>query len=298
MKRKALLSAFLRRIDVLVDSGRYPNPSGLSLRGIIVEGLFVEDMPEIEIWSSTGPIYNSNSSSRYTSWDYDEATAVYDVNRDIVGDFAIVVRLGESDIEDDGSVSSSKRSSLHDDDSLVLFRYVTSTGFLKEGTHDIKMTMLSIPDPSDSQFFDENNFKLTLTLKRSNLIKHSVADAKTTTTIHSCEAATLPGADQLAKFHSIVPDDVLFQRLRAKFVSIIDSGLKLALSLGANDYQQALSIIEDQGLEKNLTKFDSSREDEKKPVAPEEVAHVKTEDFFSTTPTAALVKERNLYRRK
>ena len=112
VKRKALLSAFLRRIDVLVDSGRYPNPSGLSLRGIIVEGLFVEDMPEIEIWSSTGPIYNSNSSSRYTSWDYDEATAVYDVNRDIVGDFAIVVRLGESDIEDDGSVSSSKRSSL------------------------------------------------------------------------------------------------------------------------------------------------------------------------------------------
>jgi|MDSY01.1.fsa_nt_gb hypothetical protein len=83
INRKALLCAFLYRVDALVEKQRYPNQATLSVAGISLEGLFVEDIPEVEIWTRAGCIYKSSSSgtepssspgkrSPKNTWDYDD----------------------------------------------------------------------------------------------------------------------------------------------------------------------------------------------------------------------------------
>lgn len=72
--RKPLLEAFLGDTDTLLEAGQFPNPAPFTLAGVLLEGLHVEDLPEIELWSDGNRIFKSTEprgKSQKCLWDYE-----------------------------------------------------------------------------------------------------------------------------------------------------------------------------------------------------------------------------------
>ena len=218
-----------------------------------------------------------------------KAMAVYEVGVDIVGDVAVVVRLGESDSssDDDRSYStggggggggsglgsprgsrSARRSGVNEE-SLVLCRYVTSTGFITEGTHEVDLEMVAIPDPSDTQFFDDSQFKLSLiivaatgdtdnpppsSLRPGGPPLPGAAAAADDMSVVVCrsEDAQVPGVKEIVASHSVAPDPQLLQKLESNFPTVLECGLKLALQLGGNNLRSAIKILDEQRIQIQL----------------------------------------------
>lgn len=159
--RKPLLHAFLNRLDLLLDTGRGPNASPLQLTGLVLEGLFVEDRPDLEIWHRDTCVYQSSRADPgHLSWDYDNASAMFKVDQNLPEDFAIICRLGKPDDEDAVDASGAD-----DENDYTVFRLVCHAGFLMNGPNEVEFDDVAV-SPGDEEYFDEESFHLTMFLKR------------------------------------------------------------------------------------------------------------------------------------
>ncbi|KAL7489856.1 hypothetical protein ACHAW6_015582 [Cyclotella cf. meneghiniana] len=145
------LRQFFRNFDEVVELRRYPHPEPLLLQFVRLQGVPVDDMPCIDIWEhgdvARHQIYSSHDDVTLNEWDDDEGS--YNIGQILNRDFTLVCRFGGKFAQD------------ADDPTKVLFRYVNSTKFLKEGRLELRMESVDMMRRyADS--FDEEDFFLTL----------------------------------------------------------------------------------------------------------------------------------------
>eukprot|EP00956_Cyclotella_meneghiniana_P007028 scaffold9485_cov69-Cyclotella_meneghiniana.AAC.5 len=145
------LRQFFKNFDEVVRSKRYPHPEPLLLKRVLLQGVPVDDMPCIDIWEhgdvARHQVYSSHDDITLNEWDDDEGC--YNIGQILNRDFSLVCRFGGMFAQD------------ADDPTKVLFRYVNSTKFLKEGGFELVMTNVDMMRRyADS--FDEEDFLLTL----------------------------------------------------------------------------------------------------------------------------------------
>ena len=107
-------------IDEAVNHGSYPNISTLHLKCVAISGLPVDEIPCVEIWDTTGVIFNSHSGLKSTNkctWSSEYGDGFFRVAQDILGDFSVMCRFG-------GSHATTR------DKTTLIFKYQNSTAFL------------------------------------------------------------------------------------------------------------------------------------------------------------------------
>eukprot|EP00804_Cyclotella_cryptica_P000890 CCRYP_001117-RB/>CCRYP_001117-RB protein AED:0.15 eAED:0.22 QI:0/1/0.78/1/1/0.92/14/0/3367 len=145
------LRQFFRNFDEVVELKRYPHPEPLLLQCVRLQGVPVDDMPCIDIWEhgdvARHQVYSSHDNVELNEWDDDEGS--YNIGQILNRDFTLVCRFGGKFAQD------------ADDPTKVLFRYVNSTKFLKDGGLELRMESVDMMRRyADS--FDEEDFLLTL----------------------------------------------------------------------------------------------------------------------------------------
>ncbi|KAL7503452.1 hypothetical protein ACHAXN_001244, partial [Cyclotella atomus] len=144
------LRQFFKNFDAVVNLKRYPHPQPLLLKSVQLQGVPVDDMPCIDIWEhgdvARHQVYSSHDDVTLNEWDDDEGS--YGIGQILNRDFTLVCRFGGRFAQD------------ADDPTKVLFRYVNSTKFLKDGELELGMESVDMMRRyADS--FDEEDFLLT-----------------------------------------------------------------------------------------------------------------------------------------
>jgi len=234
IRSKPLLKAFLESVDTLVDTRRYPYPTSHSISTIFIEGLFVEESPEIEVWSAGKCAFSSeDSAKRNCDWDYEDATAIYDINTIVQGDVAVVVKLKDGE---GGKVHEKKGASYSNS---VVFRYLTNTGLTGAGLIEVQRSNISIAHPEDEEFFDED-FKLSILFHREPSIDFRLPE------IVQCgtEIATRRGISEIISWRTSGADSVLVEMVAKKIERMATlEGVDFALLLANNNTAEAIKIL-------------------------------------------------------
>ncbi|GMI09629.1 hypothetical protein TrVE_jg9695 [Triparma verrucosa] len=221
------LKQFFRNFDDCCELSGFPNPSTLTLKSIGISGVPVDDIPCIDIWSSSSQIYSSSAVDSESLQQWDEESGFYKINLDILGDFVIICRFGGEYKED------------VNDPTKVLFRYANSTGFLCQGAYELgkeKVDMMKRYAGS----FDEDDFKVVLLFDVPSTPSDQSPSLPTVCT--EGEAYDL-GWSSLSKHHALFPSSEACE-------IIVDKGYPLevatiALQLGNNDVQRAIELLRD-----------------------------------------------------
>ena len=234
IRSKPLLKSFLESVDTLVDTKRYPYPTSHSISTIVIEGLLVEEPPEIEVWSAGECTFNSEISARLNCyWDYDDATAVYDINTVVQGDIAVVVKLKRSQDEMVHETNSASNSN------TVVFRYLANTGLIGAGLIEIQKSNISVAHREDEEFFDED-FKLSICFHREPSIDFQLPE------IIQCgtDAVTRRGISEIISWRSSRADLVLVEMVANKFQRmVLPEGINFALLLANNNTAEAIKLM-------------------------------------------------------
>jgi len=234
IRSKPLLKSFLESVDTLVDTKRYPYPTSHSISTIVIEGLLVEEPPEIEVWSAGECTFNSEISARLNCyWDYDDATAVYDINTVVQGDIAVVVKLKRSQDEMVHETNSASNSN------TVVFRYLANTGLIGAGLIEIQKSNISVAHREDEEFFDED-FKLSICFHREPSIDFQLPE------IIQCgtDAVTRRGISEIISWRSSRADLVLVEMVANKFQRmVLPEGIDFALLLANNNTAEAIKLM-------------------------------------------------------
>ena len=240
---KPLLGAFARNFDTLVDSRHYPHPSPYCLEGIVIEGLYVEDEPDVEVWIDSKCIYRSIYSEQEASdFDYDSATALYRVNNLISGEVAVIVRQCDVAADDGSECDSDESLGLPGND--VIFRFVPNTGFLTPGSNEVNLGSISICHPDDVEFFDDD-FRLCLLVDRCPGAFPRLQDV-----VYDDQLVALKGIAEIAERHSVSANPELVTQLTEKFVGASPDAIQLSLQLSSNNLNSAIDFLQEQNVVK------------------------------------------------
>ncbi|GMH92565.1 hypothetical protein TL16_g12382 [Triparma laevis f. inornata] len=223
------LKQFFRNFDDCCELSGFPNPETLVLKSIMISGVPVDDIPCIDIWSSSAQIYSSmdpNDSVSEERQQWDEEEGFFKVDLNILGDFVIICRFGGEYAND------------LNDPTKVLFRYANSTGFLCQGAYELgkeKVDMMKRYAGS----FDEEDFKVTLLFD----VPEQNADSPPESLPIVCTEGEAydAGWASLSKHHALFPSSEACE-------IIVDKGYPLevatiALQLGNNDVQRAIELL-------------------------------------------------------
>lgn len=105
-------------VDKYVNYGGSPNPFPLHLQCLAMASLPVDEMPCVEVWDTTGLVFNSHTGMNSTTqckWSGSYGEGVFRVGENIIGDFSIMCRFGG-------------QHALTRDKTTLIFKYQNSTG--------------------------------------------------------------------------------------------------------------------------------------------------------------------------
>ena len=203
----SLLQLF-RNFDDLVDLQTWPNPQPLRLRAVTMQGVPVDDLPVVEIWSGAkGRIYNSheNDCREFQSelglrgasaqWGCDNEEGFYLVDKDIQGEFTITCRFGGGYADD-----------THDP-ARILFRVTNHCAFFTWGPNELRRGRVDIMRRYADSF--EDDFSLVLLFEPVDGLGPNVGGQTTAATksylppIKGGIAAIEQGLRLITEYHSL-----------------------------------------------------------------------------------------------
>ena len=231
------LKQFFRNFDDCCELQGFPNPEPLVLKSIAISGVPVDDIPCIDIWSSSSQVYTSAGDGPGEGGDdgvdderqhWDEEEGFFKVDLPLLGDFVILCRFGGEYAND------------VNDPTKVLFRYANSTGFLCQGAYELgkdKVDMMKRYAGS----FDAEDFKVVLLFDMGDRKPQDGVDARALPTVCGEIEAYDVGWASLSKHHALIPSSEACE-------IIVDKGFPLevatiALQLGNNDVQRAIEML-------------------------------------------------------
>ena len=120
-------------VDAAVDNDGYLNTEPLYVALISIKGLPLDIPPAIELWDINGLVYSSHHGQTPSacSWDEENSTALYHVNKFILGDYCFTCHFG-------GKLALTKRPA------TMLFKYQNTTGKRHCSLHPSRVYSLSV----------------------------------------------------------------------------------------------------------------------------------------------------------
>jgi len=177
-------------IDNTVNNKCLPNPYSLILKSISISGLPVDELPCIEVWDVTGPLFSSYEGvtpNKSCSWSAEYGDGHFIIGKDLIGDFSILCRFGG-------------KHSLARDRTTLIFKYQNSTAFLPPDLIELKRQNIDV-SPDYSDHIDADMFSMHITFENSTDIKKR----KLSYYPYGLKAFE-EGLDEISKQHIVEPE--------------------------------------------------------------------------------------------